>query len=247
MKYQSYFIVCLLTAMLTWFASATLGLPFWAIMLLALPALGIAQMNLSNRYNGRASLEFEPVPETGYQARLDGLEMMRHYLFPLGFQKTDEFYLKTSCDVVTFLHQHESEPVYLCNYHFGKMVGTDLITHFENDITLTTCTLRSAGTAPRPPRNLLQVFENRPLEEVFDYHQHAIAFIKHQGLMPVRVSQLFFKARFMQSLREFYSQTRNVFWPVKFMYWHFTHRGKLYAKPIQEQYLAGMIKIFPKA
>lgn len=28
------------------------------------------------------------------------------------------------------------------------------------------------------------------------------------------------------------------------MYWHFSHRSKMYAKPIQEQYLAGPIKIF---
>lgn len=61
------------------------------------------------------------------------------------------------------------------------------------------------------------------------------------------IPHTFFKDRFMQSLREFYRHTRNIFWSVKFMSWHFTRRGKMYAKPIQEQYLAGTIMIFPRA
>jgi hypothetical protein len=247
MKPQSYFLACMLTAMLAWFGSGLLGLPFWVIIVLVMPALALAQMHAANRYSGRASLEFEPVPETGYQTRLDRLESAEQYLYPLGFQKTDEFYLRMACDVVTFIHQHESEPMYLCDYHFGQMVGVDLITHFENDITLTTSTLRSAGTVPRAPKNLLQIIEHRSPAEVLAYHQNAVNFIRQHGASPVYVPYPTFKDRFMRSIREFFNLSRSLLWPVKFMYWHFTHRSKIHAKPIQEQYLAGMIRIFTPA
>lgn len=201
-------------------------------------------MYAAHMYNARPSLTLDPVPETGYQVRLDALELNRQYMFPFGFQKTDEFYLKTSCDVVTYVYEHESEPVYFCNYHLGQFTSADLVTYFENDVTLTTCTKLSGGTAPRPPQSLLQIFENRPLDEVFYYHQKAVEFIQQRGGLRTRYLSVPFRERFIQSLQEFYKNTRNIIWPLKFFYWHLRGRSKMYAKPIQEQYLAGMIKIF---
>ncbi|MBV9959010.1 MAG: hypothetical protein JO360_11345 [Acidobacteria bacterium] len=247
MKYQAYFVTCLLTAMLAWFGSVLLGVPFWAVLGLVMPGLALAQMYAANRFNGRASLECEPVPLTGYEMRLDRLEVARLDFDQLGFQKTDEFYLRMACDVVTFVHQHTHEPLYLCDYHFGQMVGVDLITYFEDDITLTTTTMQSGGTVPRQPKSLLQVIQHRSPAEVFAYHQHAVDFIKGRGVRPVYVPYLTFKERFMQSIREFFRRTRNPLWSVKFIYWHFTRRGKIYMKPIQEQYLAGTIRIFKTA
>lgn len=97
---------------------------------------------------------------------------------------------------------------------------------------------------PRPPKSLLQIIDNRSAQEVFYYHQRAIDFIKSRGISPIRIPTTSFRDMFMQSLQEFFRRSRHVLWPFKLMYWHFTGHAKIYAKPIQEQYLAGMIKIF---
>jgi hypothetical protein len=244
MKPSVFMVFSAIVTLLVWKIAGAMGIPVWAILLIGTPLLILAQMYVALRYNSRSSLALEDVPENGYEKRLDVLEVNRQGLLTLGFQKTDEFYLKMACDIVTYVHQHESEPVYVCDYHLGNKTGTDLVTHFENDITLTTCTLRTGGTVPRPPKSLLQIIDNRSAEEVFYYHQRAIDFIKSRGISPRHIPTASFRDLFMQSLQEFFRRTRSVFWPVKLMYWHFTGYAKIYAKPIQEQYLAGMIKIF---
>ena len=244
MKYNAFLITGIVVTAIITEVALMLGVPFWGLFVVILPMLFITQMYAAHMYNSRPSLAFEDVPMSGYQTRLDKLEMNRHYLFPLGFQKVDEFYLKLACDVVTYVHQHSSEPVYVCDYHFGKFSGIDLVTQFENGITLTTCTLRSGGTVPRPPKSLLQVFDKRGPEEILFYHQKAIEFIKSRGISPRHILTASFRDCFMQSLRQFYQNTRTPFWPMKFLYWQITGYAKVYARPIQEQYLAGTIKIF---
>src|SRR3712207_2955973 len=86
-----------------------LGLSYWLILTL-IPVFGYVQLYLSGQYNFRDSLELQPIPEKGYQRRLNDLENRHWQLESLGFVKFDEFYMQLSNDAVIYAYFHQNYP-----------------------------------------------------------------------------------------------------------------------------------------
>ncbi|HEY7913311.1 MAG TPA: hypothetical protein VIG62_15470 [Blastocatellia bacterium] len=222
-----------------------LDVPFWAFILVIWPVLIIVLSYTSFRYSFRSSLKIEAIPTNKFQNRVSELEKAEAEIFQLGFHRIDRFYLEMSNDVITFVYKHADEPAYLCLYHFGKKQVCDIITFFDDDLSLTTCSDIGGGMTPRPANRLLQILEQASYSQLFDLHISGVEFLKRRGAVTVDVPVLSFRDSFMTSLKEFAGAARSTFlWPVKHIYWTATSRGRKHAGSIQEQHDRGRLKNF---
>lgn len=218
--------------------------PFWILLIILCPALLIALTVLQFNYSFRADLKIEPIPVEKYQARMREIESAEWELHWLGFRRTDQFYLSMSSDVVTYVYKHEAEPVYLCIYHFGMKKVCDLVSFFEGEMTLTTCSSVDGGMTPRPANKLLQVFEGASYSQMLEAHRSSIEFLEELGAKLTDMPGASFRERFMASIRETAEVSRKMFlWPVMLIYRTITKYGARYARSIEEQYRNGMVEI----
>jgi hypothetical protein len=234
-------MACFASNLAVLFIGGAFGLPLWAF-LASIPFLMYAQLYISSRYTARAGMTLGHIPETGYENRIDALDNFRFNLTDLGFHKTDEFFLPMTLNTVAFVQHHEREPVLIASYHTGLRLIYELITYFEDGVSLTTSAFLISGTIRRPQRKMLQIFNDRPCDELFQMHMRAIEFLKQHGTHP-GVLPSSFRERYMESHREVSSIMRSPLFMLKFYYWSLTQRARLHCKPIQEQYLAKTIKL----
>jgi hypothetical protein len=219
------------------------GLSYWLVLLL-IPVSTYVQMYTASRYNFRKSLRPEPIPENGYEKRLNDLEMNRHELESLGFIKFDEFYLKLSVDAVLYAYYHEKYPIELCDYHFGQANCRDLTSNFGNDNTLTTTNASSAGQFPRPPENLMQVFPRKTISELFKHHLEAGKFLTNNGYQVEQPLRETFRSRFMTSfMKSGELLFTGLLSPIKVFYWVKINKNNKYLKGIEEQFLAKTLQL----
>lgn len=231
---QSVLLVAIIACLA---ALSFLGFPVW-ILIVTLPLLAYVQIYALNRYTFRDSLDYELIPEKGYEKRREGLELTGYNLSELGFVKFDEFYLRLSNDVIAYIYRHQTEPIYFCHYHFGTLEFYDLVTKFDNGFSLTTANSKNAGNIPRPNHRMLQIFEGRSIEELFSSHLEAIRFLEQQGFKPQPLFLGNFRADFLNSFLEVGRQVRGFFSPPKLIYWMASGVNKTYCKTIQQQSLA---------
>jgi hypothetical protein len=218
------------------------GFSYWLVLLL-IPVSTYIQLYSASRYNFRKSLAPEPIPANGYEQRLNDLEMNREELEELGFIKFDEFYLKLSVDAVLYVYYHEKYPVELCDYHFGQANCRDLISNFENDITLTTTNAPSAGQFPRPAENMMQVFPQKTIQELFRHHLEAGKFLTDNGYQVEQPLRETFQSRFMTSFMKAGKLFTGLLSPIKVIYWVKINKNNKYLKKIEEQFLAKTLQL----
>lgn len=244
MKHYVFLIVSFITVFIFWQILGFFGFSFWMI-LLCMPPLAYAQIYAASRYNFRASLQFEPIPSAGYEQRIRELDLKQQIWQNLGFRKFDEFYLRLASDVVVYVYYHEQYPVQLCDYHMQNTKACDLITKFDNQYSLTTCSSKAAGTAPRPEENLLQVFPQAFLPELLQRHLQAGQFLYERGLRvePLLPEASYFREWFLESFMKSGEMFKNPLAPIKLIYWMATNRQQRYMKPIQQQFLAKLIQL----
>lgn len=244
MKHHVFIIVSFIIAFVFSNLLSFFGLSLWLI-LLCMPLLAYAQIYAAGRYNFRNSLQFEPIPGTGYERRIKELDFNQQIWQSLGFRKFDEFYLRLSADVVVYAYYHEQYPVQLCDYHLQNSKTCDLITKFDNQYTLTTCSGKEGGTTPRPEENLLQVFPQAFFPELLHRHLQAGQFLYERGFrvdaLPPDASH--FRNWFMESFMKTGEMFKNPLSPIKMIYWMATNRKQKYMKPVQQQFLAKLIRL----
>jgi hypothetical protein len=214
-----------------------LGVPLW-LPIMILPLLAYGQIYALNRYTFRDSLDFEMIPEKGYQKRREALDLKKNELAELGFINFDEFYLRLSNDVIAYIYRHQAEPIYFCHYHLGTMEFYDLVTKFDNGFSLTTADSKNAGSIPRPKNKMLQIFEGREIEELLHHHLEAVKFLESQGFKTSPLYLSNFRSDFLNSFLEVGREVRGVFAPPKLIYWMVSGVSQNYCKSVQQQYLA---------
>lgn len=222
-----------------------LKLSIWIPLILLMPLFVIGMTIFSFCYSFRPSLKPEPIPPKGYENRLKDLEKEEAELNKLGFEKKDSFYLKTIPDNIVYMFKHTKDPVIACLYHIEAKKACDFISFFQDDITLTTCETVDGGLVPYPPRRLIQIFENLPKDKFLEKHRIAVDFIKQKGKKDIHIADHDLRIHLMKSIREYEHEVQKIpLWPVKLICWTIIRRGRVYLKSIEEQYSAGMIKIF---
>jgi hypothetical protein len=218
------------------------GLPFWYFVLL-IPTAAYGQLYAANQYMFRKSIDFEQIPAGKFNRQLAQLEENQQKLAELGFVKFDQFLFRTSTDIIIYIYQHQTEPIYLCNYHFGQFEFADLITNFEDDFTLTTANAKNAGIVPRSDEKMLQVFDGRPIEELAYYHHQSIQFLESQGFTTEPTEPEAFRHFFLKSYFETGKKLKGFTAPAKLIYWLLSGVNKRYGKTIQQQYLAKQLSL----
>jgi hypothetical protein len=213
------------------------GVPF----LVTIAVLFLASNQLIFLFNARASRQLRPIPARGYDRRREDLERDEHLIFNLGFQKADEFYMRTISDAVVYAYRHRSDPVELCLYHLGIKRACDFVTRFEGDITLTTTTSKAAGAVRRPPRRLLQSFPGEGYGELLERHRRAVAFLGQHGIRVVEPHAPTFRARFVSAVQEFYDRGKgDKFFVMRFIGGVASAAGQNYRRPLEQQYPSGL-------
>lgn len=219
--------------------------PFWVLLILLCPLLLIALTYFQFNYSFRPDLKIEPIPLDKYESRMREIENSEWELDWLGFRRSDQFYLNMSSDVVTYVYKHDREPIYLCIYHFGVKKVCDLVSFFEDEITLTTCSNVEGGMTPRPANKLLQIFEGASYSQLLEAHRGSIEFLQECGARLVEMPTVSFRERFMTSIHETAEASRKLFlWPLNLIFRTITKYGARYARSIEEQYRNGMVQLF---
>ena len=221
-----------------------LDLPLVVSMFIIVPVLIYLFIYGSFMYSFRDSLKPEPIPAIGYESRVRETENSMSRL-PRDFREIDRFYLKTIPDSTTFAFLNENEPVFFCIYHFGKKMGCDVVTLYENGFGLTTNDSVDGGMAPRREKDLLQIFPNTGYEQLLQKHMDAHIFLIEKGLRPIYLHPGEFRHHFMRDYRAQGDYIRSFFlWPAILLVRTVLQYGRRYCLTIQEQLSKGQIKIF---
>lgn len=232
--------VFLVTVFLIW----VLNLSFFMTMVVVIPVLIYVLIFGSVMYSFRESLRPQPIPSRGYENRIRETEEKMSRL-PTDFREIDRFYLKTIPDSTTVAFLHDHEPVFFCLYHFGKKMGCDAVSLYENDFGLTTTNSLDAGMTPRREKDLLQIFPEARYRELFEKHMAAHIFLIEQGLRPFYLHPGEFRHHFMTDYRSQGEYIKSFpFWPLLLLGRTVSQYGKKYCLTVQEQFEKGHITIF---
>lgn len=237
----------ILTIAITMAITIIFGMPLWVMMVIYLPISLVANTYLLGRYNSRASLAPQPIPASGYQDRVKSLENRYAQIYYLNFERIDSFYLQMAPDAIVYIYKHRFEPIFLVSYDLGTTQTYDLITYFEHDRSLVTSGAPSAGLIPRTEGNFLQKIENRPMEYALNEHLKALNYLRYYGMQSVDIPHFMYREHFMESIRKHNRHMKSqMFWPLKIVYWSLTKRGKVHARPLEEQFKLGIAKFPPQ-
>jgi hypothetical protein len=232
--------VFVVTGALIWY----LNLSFFVTILILIPVLIYMFIFGSFMYSFRESLKPESIPLQDYEKRIRETEE-KIRLLPMEFREIDRFYLKTVPDSTTIAFLHDHEPVFFCLYHFGKKMGCDVVTLYDNGFGLTTNNSTDAGMTPRREKDLIQIFPGTGYEELYQKHMEAHIFLIDRGLRPIYLAPGEFRHRFMQ---EYCAQGEYIktffFWPAMLLLRTVLQHGKKYCLSIKRQSEKGQIKIF---
>jgi hypothetical protein len=233
-------LVFVVTGVLIW----VLNLSFVMTMVVLIPVLIYVFIFGSFMYSFRDSLKPQPIPARGYESRIRETEQKMGEL-SRDFREIDRFYLKAIPDSTTVAFLHDHEPVFCCLYHFGKKMGCDVVTLYENDFGLTTNNSLDAGMTPRREKDLIQIFPRAGYQQLYEKHMAAHIFLIEKGLRPRYLHPQEFRHHFMQDYRAQGEYIRAYpFWPAMLLFRTVSQYGKKYCLPVPEQFEKGMMKIF---
>jgi hypothetical protein len=233
-----------LTFVICFIIVSVLHLPLWAFLLIGAPAMLMGLTYYSFSYSFRSSLQPEQIPAKGYESRVETLNLDYYRLANLQFHLIDYFYLKTIPDAVIYIYRHQTEPVYFCVYHYGSKISYELISYFDNDVTLTTTASVNAAMSPRPIGELIQVFEDRPLEYLMPEHLKGVNYLKYFGYSPTIFPDDRYRGKFMEEVFKSVKKIKSyALWPARMVYWTVTKRGRIHRQSIIEQLNNGIAQI----
>ncbi len=219
------------------------GLPFWMFLCL-IPVNLYLQIYASQQYSFRNSIQIEEIPETGYEKRIVGLNSNEELLNNIGFSRFDEFYLRTTSDIVIYAYKHCELPIILCHYHLEAGIFYDLMSDFENDFSLTTANLKfSAIGELRPAHQLLQTFPGCPVETLFNKHIQSLRFLEREGFVAQKTPVYNFRPKFLKEFREAGARMKGFLSPVKVVYLMYFGNKARFTKTVQEQILAKQLRL----
>lgn len=243
MKHKTLKNIYLVINILIGFSAVFFSLPLWSFALI-IPANIYLQLYFTQQYSFRNSLQLEEIPRIDNLARIIELDQNAGLLEDLRFDKFDEFYMRTSTDIVVFAYKHVELPIVLCQYHFGVHKTMDLMTSFENDYALTTCNIKSNGISTlRPPNYFLQIFTEADAEELFRRHIQSIEFLKANGLVAIDKPLYNFRSEFLRKFLEAGKMFKSLSSPVRILYLNYFGDKYRLAKTVQEQVLAKQLQL----
>lgn len=219
------------------------GVSYLVSILSAFPILFYVIIYSTIRYNFRKSLNLQPIPQKGYDARINQLEKNSKILYSLGFKKFDEFYLPIANDVISYAYYNEEYATVLCDYHFGQKNCYEFVSKFENDYTLTTSCEPDSGLIPRNNENMLQIFPKRSFEELFNEHLVAEKFLQQRQYNILAFNPKSFRIWFLHDYHKIGKDFKNILSPIKLFYWKISNNKTKYIKSVEEQFLSKTLQI----
>lgn len=232
MKYWLYIVLMIIVIIIF---MELIKLAFLVEIFVVLPLFLVIISYFVFLYNFKFSQIAKSIPEKGNSNRIQQLNDDSVLMEQLGFERFDTFYLSTIPDCIIYSFIHFNEPIYGYIYHYGPKKEFDFTTIYK-DISLTTSSTVGAGSIPKPPGNILQIFENVELGFMLDEHRRAIDFLRHAGLTPIDMLKSNFRKLFFKEVSEEFQYIKSFsFWPVQIFLWILSKRGKMYLHPLEEQ------------
>ena len=219
-------------------------IPFLVFLFLIIPLITILFTMFTFLYSFRDSLEPEDLKREVGNIRQEELDRLANAVQAIGFEKLDEFYLRTVPDTTVYAFKLKDKPIYMGLYHMGSKRSCDLVTIYSNSCTLTTCDNVGGGMTPRPESSLLQIFPDKQYDYLLQEHLRAHEFLCKRKFSATEIMGIRFRKFFIRQIKLFARYVRKFsFWPILLLWWAITVRGKRYCSPIKFQYDTGKIKL----
>lgn len=246
MKYRYYLVLMLVINLVIAQTMLFLGVPIWLVFL-AIPGLAYLHLYAGNKINFRDTLELAEIPHAQNQKRLNELKISQSVLSDFGFRKFDEFYLKTTIDILTFCYTNESQSILVYDSNLEKIQTSSLISKFANGFTLTTSNSEHAGKFPRRKEYVLQVFPKKDFAELVHHHNQALAFLSANGFEQLEIPLETHRESYLRSFKEFGKMMQGPLAPLKTFYWVKISKKKIHEKPVHQQVFAKTLSLEPPA
>ncbi len=216
--------------------------PLYITLLILIPMAMVTMIVFSVLYNSRPSLKPEDIPRKNLEKCRKDLEEREELLRTLGFDRTDEFFMRILPESIVYCFVHGEEDIFFCLYHMGSRIIGDVVSLYGGDVSLTTAMAVDAGNMPRDPRGMLQIFPDAPISTMLDRHREGVNFLMKKGYKPIRVSPEQFREMFIKSHQDAYERIKSYpFWPVMVLIWSSSESWTSCGKPISKQFEEGNI------
>lgn len=189
------------------------------------------------------------IPSDKFAKTLQILDQEAEKIGALGFELIDRFYLKRNYEVIVYILKHREENIYWSLTHIvGRMTYSELFSEFENQIFLSTGSLKSSGNFPKPDIFYIQVFPNARYDTFLSHHREAMEVFRANGCYPSQNPLPYDRSEFTRIEHIVNCHVMKYpFWATQVVFWSLSNRGKKYQKSIQEQIDSRMITIPPSS
>jgi len=188
------------------------------------------------------NLNMHPAPVDQFRRELSETGQYDHWAQKEGFEQLGGFVINLVAPSFVAAWQHQDKPTYFCIYVAQGDFGFDLVTLFEQDRGLTTCSRKDGHFFPQRPGAYLQSFSDITLDDLWIRHQEAEHYLIKNGHCKLHSKRCSFEEVFIKAIRKQLGYVRSIkLWPIRPLYWFLTRMSKWHNISIQLQHQRGMI------
>lgn len=151
--------------------------------------------------------------------------------------------MRTASDAVVYVYKHESLPITLADFDFEAARFTDLITRFDNGISLTTTTEPNLGVVLPLENQMVHAAGQNDPTMLLESHLENIAFVRDRGF---GYSQLQSETYRQHVLRNFLAQgkrNRSLWAPALMIYRIYFKKDVSFSRSIRDQVNSGTLAL----
>jgi hypothetical protein len=195
-------------------------------------------------YNCRSSLKPEPIPTGVFGELLKPLNLMTIELKSQGFDRIDDFYFQVVPDAFSYVFKHKELPCHLYLYSSGGKISIQITSFFKDDYALSSYTAISSGNFHSENKSFLQIYPNAGKETLLEEHLKGLEFLKLKGLKVSDMDTDELIAQYKEGFGKTWEPLKkNPLWPFIILYRYYTNPGKIYVKPIEQQFKEGIASL----
>ena len=183
---------------------------------------------LSVRAMSDPDLALEPVDRDDHEHPFAAFDDYHDWAAEQGFKWIGAYVLRGVTDIYVGAWRHPTQSLYFCVYMAQGNMFTDLVTIFDDEHGLTTCSSADTLTLPQPPGAYRQVFTDLTIDEQYQRHLEAeVLLTERLRMQPQPISEPFERVVIDAIHRQMAYVKSLPGWPIRGVWWYLTRLRKI--------------------